>query len=81
MTAGLDKEIFAGAQPAFDSRAAGAIEVDQETVPVHCADLADIVRSKQTADRFKDREDLAVLVQQLERSETRRRGYDRGPGL
>ena len=32
-----------------------AIEVDEETVPVRCADLADIVRSKETADRFKDR--------------------------
>lgn len=48
-----------------------AIEVDGETVPVRCADLADIVRSKETADRFKDREDLAVLVQQLEAREGR----------
>ena len=58
-----------------------AIEVDDETVPVRCADLADIVRSKETADRFKDREDLAVLVQQLEGIETHRLGYDGGLGL
>ena len=58
-----------------------AIEVDEETVPVRCADLADIVRSKETADRFKDREDLAVLVQQLEGNEAYRRGYDGGLGL
>ena len=43
-----------------------AIEVGDEVVPVRCAHLADIVRSKQTADRFKDREDLAVLVPQLQ---------------
>ena len=48
-----------------------AIEVDRDTVSVRGADLADIVRSKETADRFKGCEDLAVLVRQLEADETR----------
>ncbi|MYD07691.1 MAG: hypothetical protein F4X07_12130 [Acidimicrobiaceae bacterium] len=51
-----------------------AIEVGDETVPVRCADLADIVRSKQTANRFKDRQDLAVLVPQLQHNHPDRRG-------
>ncbi|MDE0655543.1 MAG: hypothetical protein OXH58_03135 [Acidimicrobiaceae bacterium] len=50
-----------------------AIEVGDETVPVRCADLADIVRSKQTANRFKDRQDLAVLVPQLQHNHPHRR--------
>ena len=53
-----------------------AIEVGDEVVPVRCADLADIVRSKQTADRFKDREDLAVLVPQLQDNHPHRRGRE-----
>lgn len=47
-----------------------AIEVDDEVVPVRCADLADIVRSKEAADRTKDSEDLAVLVPQLQHNQT-----------
>ena len=58
--------------------------VDGETTQVRCADLADIVRSKQAADRPKDRDVLALLVAQLEDRDvdhrTRRRG-DSGRGL
>ncbi len=75
----------AGIERGYDELAQAAhtvaIEVDGETVPVRCADLADIVRSKETADRFKDREDPSALVGQLETNETRRRGYDGGLGL
>ena len=41
------------------------LSVDDETIQVRCADLADIVRSKQAADRPKDREVLELLVAQL----------------
>ena len=72
----------AGIDGGYDelSRAAHTvtIEVDGEPLPVRCADLADIVRSKQAADRFKDRGDLEILVPQLREREARRRG-GRGP--
>lgn len=57
------------------------ISVDGDTIPVRCADLADIVRSKQAADRPKDREVMELLVAQLhDRDANRqpRRGDDRG---
>ncbi len=64
------------------------IEVDGEVLPVRCADLAVIVRSKAAANRAKDRQVLALLVAQLEEREAqrrrgsdRRRGDDRGIGL
>lgn len=50
------------------------VEVDGETLPVRCADLAHIVRSKQAADRPKDRRVMALLVSQLEERDHRRRG-------
>ncbi len=56
------------------------LSVDGETLRVRCADLADIVRSKQAADRPKDREVLELLVAQLEDRDTRQR-QDPGRGL
>ncbi len=55
------------------------VEVDGETLPVRCADLAHIVRSKQAADRPKDRHVMALLVSQLDDRDNRHRG-DRGLG-
>ena len=60
------------------------ISVDGDTFPVRCADLSDIVRSKQAANRPKDREAMELLVAQLEhRDATRRprRGPSRGLSL
>ena len=56
------------------------LRVDDETIRVRCADLADIVRSKQAADRPKDREVLELLVAQLEDRDARWR-HDTGRGL
>ena len=54
------------------------IEVDGDVLPVRCADLAVIVRSKTAANRPKDRQVLALLVAQLEdREAQRRRGSSR----
>ena len=69
----------------YDELARGAhtvhIEVDGEILPVRCADLAHIVRSKEVADRPKDRRVMALLVSQLEERDGRRRGGgDRGLG-
>ncbi len=57
------------------------IRVGDETFPVRCADLGDIVRSKQAANRPKDRAILELLVAQLEDRDAhlRRRGPGRGP--
>lgn len=63
------------------------IHLGDETFPVRCADLADIVRSKQAANRPKDDQSLQLLIAQLEdrdphlRRGGRRRGPDRGLGL
>lgn len=59
------------------------IEVDGEMIPIRCADLADIVRSKQLSDRPKDRQAMSLLVAQLEQRDTphRRGGSDHGLGL
>ena len=81
----------AGVAGGYDELAQDAhtvlIEVDGEVLPVRCADLAVIVRSKAAANRAKDRQVLALLVAQLEEREAqrrrgdRRRGGDRGIGL
>ena len=82
----------AGVAGGYDELAQDAhtvlIEVDGEMLPVRCADLAVIVRSKAAANRAKDRQVLALLVAQLEEREAqrrrgsdRRRGDDRGIGL
>ena len=48
------------------------ISVDGDTIPVRCADLADIVRSKQAANRPKDQEVIELLVAQLHDRDTNR---------
>lgn len=74
----------AGFDRGYDELAAAAhtvlVEIDGEVFPVRCADLADIVRSKEAADRAEDQRDLEVLVPQLEERESRRRG-GRGDSL
>ena len=60
------------------------MSVDGDTFAVRCADPSDIVRSKQAANRPKDREAMELLVAQLEhRDATRRprRGPSRGLSL
>ena len=57
------------------------INVDGDTIPVRCADLADIVRSKQAANRPKDQEVIELLVAQLHDRDTSHQsghGEDRG---
>ena len=49
------------------------VEVDGEILPVRCADLALIVRSKQAADRPQNRQVLGLLVSQLQERDSRRR--------
>ena len=56
------------------------LRVGDETFPVRCADLADIVRSKQAANRPKDDQSLQLLIAQLQdRDAHRRRGRGSGP--
>lgn len=63
------------------------IRVGDQTFPIRCADLADIVRSKQAANRPKDDQSLQLLIAQLEDRDAHlrrpglRRGPDRGLGL
>lgn len=43
-----------------------SIDVDGEPITVQCADLADIIHSKRTADRAKDNQVLPLLEAQLD---------------
>lgn len=80
-----DFDIFfepTGIDGGYDELAQGArlvaLTVDEETIVVRCADLVDIVRSKEATGRFKDREDLAVLMPQLGEHEIDEHGHDDG---
>ena len=58
-----------------------AVEISVDGVPVVVASLADVIRSKEAANRPKDRAALPVLRRLLERqSEERRRQRKGGPG-
>ena len=58
------------------------VEVDGEQIDVPCADLADILRSKEAAKRPKDLAVLPILHAQLEMRNSRRtRGSDTGGGV
>ncbi len=68
-TAGRLDVIFAPADIRFDDLVAGAVEFEVFGASLLAADLPDIIRLKEAADRPQDRQDVIVLREMLRRRE------------
>ncbi|HVT38835.1 MAG TPA: hypothetical protein VHE78_07315 [Gemmatimonadaceae bacterium] len=70
-TAGrLDIAFVPSGTTGYDDLARGAIRFEVNGAELQVARLADIIRSKEAADRPQDRQDVAVMREMLERRDT-----------